>query len=190
MRPLAGGFSALGAAVLSALVGIAAALPAASYEIPASAFLAATMGAAAFTDLRSFRLPDTWNALAAIGGFVFVGLDAYFWQAGVLDRLMWAALSALLCGGAFFLLREVFFRLRGVEGLGFGDVKLAATGGIWLGWDLFPIATIVAAIVAIAWVIGTLVLRRSWAREQKIPFGAFLAPAIWLCWLFSRVSLL
>lgn len=189
MRPLASGYASVGAAVASAIVGAIAGLALSGpYEVAASAFLAATMGAIAFEDVRRLRVPDVWNALAAIGGFVVVALDARFWGSDAFQDLLWAALSMLLCGGAFLLLREIFFRLRGVEGLGFGDVKLAATGGIWLGWELFPIATTVAAIVAIAWVAATLAFSRSWTRERKIPFAAFLAPSIWLCWLYARMG--
>ena len=109
------------------------------------------MGAMAFEDVRSMRVPNVWNALAAIGGFVAVTIEAWRLGFDLLERArMGSAVSPIICGGVFFLLRELFFRLRGVEGLGFGDVKLAATGGVWLGWEIFPVAVSVAALGAIA----------------------------------------
>lgn len=158
------------------------------YQIAASAFLACTMGAMAFEDVQRLRVPNAWNALAALGGFVVALVDAWWVGSELLSALGWAALSGIVCGGVFFLLREIFFRLRGVEGLGFGDVKLAATGGVWLGWELFPVAVSVAALGAILWIAVTAAISRSWPRERKIPFAAFLAPAIWIAWVYSRIG--
>jgi leader peptidase (prepilin peptidase)/N-methyltransferase len=189
MGPVSGRQSSIAAAAVAALIGAAAgATLAEPYQITASTFLAGTMGAMAFEDVRTMRVPNVWNAVAAIGGFVVAMVEASRLGFGLLGALGWAALSAIICGGVFFLLREIFFRLRGVEGLGFGDVKLAATGGVWLGWELFPVAVSVAAIGAIAWVALAAAISRSWPRERKIPFAAFLAPAIWICWLYSRIG--
>jgi leader peptidase (prepilin peptidase)/N-methyltransferase len=170
------------AGLLGAIVGVALGE---SYRIAASAFLAGTVGAIAFEDIRQLRVPDPWNLAAALGGFVFVWLEARAVGAAPLTALGRAALAMLLCGGAFFLLREIFYRSRGVEGLGLGDVKLAATGGIWLGWEVFPLAVMVAALGAILFVGVVLLARKAWPRERKIPFAAFLAPAIWLCWCYA-----
>lgn len=189
MGPVSGRQASIAAAVVAALIGAAAgSILREPYQIVASAFLACTMGAMAFEDLRSMRVPNIWNALAAIGGFVVVMIEAWSLRVDVLGAVGGAALSAIICGGVFLLLRELFFRLRGVEGLGFGDVKLAATGGVWLGWELFPVAVSVAAVGAILWVIAAALLSRSWPRERKIPFATFLAPAIWIAWLYSRMG--
>ncbi len=189
MGPLAGRQFNIAAAAVSALIGVAVGWALAEpYQIAASAFLAGTMGAIAFEDWRRLRVPDAWNLLAALGGFVVVLLDAWSWGGDLLAALGWPAISMILCGGAFYLLREVFFRLRGIEGLGFGDVKLAATGGIWLGWELFPVAVMIAAVGAIVWIVVAVALRRGWPRERKIPFAAFLAPAIWFCWVYARMA--
>jgi leader peptidase (prepilin peptidase)/N-methyltransferase len=189
MGPVSARQSSIAAAAVAALIGAAAGATLADrYQIIASAFLACTMGAMAFEDVRSMRVPNVWNALAAIGGFGSALVEAWRLGSDLLMALGWAALSALVCGGVFFLLRELFFRLRGMEGLGFGDVKLAATGGVWLGWELFPFAVSVAAIGAIAWIAAAAAISRSWPRQRKIPFAAFLAPAIWICWLYSRTG--
>ena len=88
----------------------------------------------------------------------------------------------MLCGGAFLLLRETYFRLRNVEGLGLGDVKLAAAAGIWLGWQLFAVAVMLAAFAALVWVAGRSLAGGGWQRQQKIPLGVFLAPMVFVCW--------
>ena len=189
MGPVSGRHASIAAAVVATLIVAAAgSILREPHQVAASAFLACTMGAMAFEDVRSMRVPNIWNALAAIGGFVVVMIEAWWLQVDLIGALGWAALSAMICGGVFFLLRELFFRLRGVEGLGFGDVKLAATAGVWLGWELFPVAVSVAALGAILWVAAAALLHRGWPRERKIPFAAFLAPAIWIAWLYSRMA--
>ena len=183
--------SGLVAAFISAFVGGVAAATIWSADpisIVASAFLAATMGAIAAEDMRRMRVPDAWNLPAAIGGFLAVALEGRVVGLAPAMAIGHAAVSLVVCGGAFYLLREIYFRWRGVEGLGFGDVKLAATGGIWLGWEVFPAAVTLAAIGAILWVGGATILSRSWSKDRKIPFGAFLAPTIWICWLFVRTA--
>jgi leader peptidase (prepilin peptidase)/N-methyltransferase len=183
--------SGLIAAAPSAVVGAIAAgtiLSADSWGIGASAFLAATMGAIAFEDMRRLRVPDAWNLPAALGGFITVWLEARLVGVPPSIALGHAIVSLIVCGGVFYLLRETYFRWRGVEGLGFGDVKLAASGGVWLGWEAFPAAVTLAAVGAIVWIAGTAALKRGWPRDRKIPFGAFLAPAIWVCWLLARLS--
>jgi leader peptidase (prepilin peptidase)/N-methyltransferase len=179
------------AALVSAVIGGLAAAdlwPGDPIRIAASAFLAATMGAIAAEDMRRMRVPDAWSLPAALGGFIAVALEARSIGSTPLMMLGHAMVSLIVCGGAFYLLREIYFRWRGVEGLGFGDVKLAATGGIWLGWEIFPAVVTIAAVGAILWVIGAAALKRGWPKERKIPFGAFLAPAIWICWVLSRLS--
>ena len=70
------------------------------------------------------------------------------------------------------------------------DVKLAGVMGAWLGWVTIPIAVEIAALSAIA-----VYFFRHYARGRpldtalKFPFGLFLAPSIWLCWLFELVVL-
>lgn len=168
------------AGLAAALIGGGAAVPvAAPLDVVASAVLAGIMAVIALTDMRQFRVPDFWNALAAAMGLVVLGLG------GGLTAVGLGLLNTLICGGALFLLREGFFRLRGVEGLGFGDVKLAATGGLWLGWQLFAVAVLLAAFGALVWVASATMRQGAWQRQQKIALAAFLAPAIWLVWYGS-----
>jgi leader peptidase (prepilin peptidase)/N-methyltransferase len=181
----------LAAAAVSTLVGIvlggAAFLD--PYQIVASGFLAGAMGAIAFVDARSLRVPDIINLPAALGALVFGALEARWWGADIFPALASALLAMIICGVVFFILREAFFRLRGFEGLGFGDVKLAATGGAWLGWQDFPLAVLFGAVGAIVFVaIAAMLSRGAWSRERKIPFAAFFAPAIWLVWIFLRIG--
>jgi leader peptidase (prepilin peptidase)/N-methyltransferase len=154
-----------------------------------STLLAAAMGAIAVEDARSLRVPDAWNLPCALAGFAAVASEAGAEGLSPLSALAHAALSGVVCGGVFYLMRELFFRMRGSEGLGLGDVKLAASGGIWVGWEVFPAVVTVAATAAILWIAAISLLHRGWSRDRKIPFAAFLAPAIWGCWIYARTAL-
>jgi leader peptidase (prepilin peptidase)/N-methyltransferase len=80
----------------------------------------------------------------------------------------------------------VYSRLRQRQGIGFGDVKLASVAGVWLGWAMLPIAFEIAALVALAsYALRQRILRRAIRSTSRLPFGLFLAPAIWLCWLLE-----
>ena len=77
------------------------------------------------------------------------------------------------------------------EGLGLGDVKLMAAGATLLSWASLPYALVLAAIAAISVVLLRSVRQRTRIdRAMEIPFGAFLAPAIWAAFLVDRLSLL
>jgi leader peptidase (prepilin peptidase)/N-methyltransferase len=72
--------------------------------------------------------------------------------------------------------------------MGLGDVKLAGVAGIWLDWPSLPIAVEVAALGALGFVLSRHIQAgRALDPLTKLPFGAFLAPAIWICWLLARL---
>jgi leader peptidase (prepilin peptidase)/N-methyltransferase len=91
--------------------------------------------------------------------------------------------SAIL-GAAFGYLSlwtvyHVFRLLTGKEGMGYGDFKLLAALGAWLGWQmLLPVVLLSAAVGAITGII--LISSRRHERGHPMPFGPFLAAAGWL----------
>jgi leader peptidase (prepilin peptidase)/N-methyltransferase len=70
--------------------------------------------------------------------------------------------------------------LRGREGLGLGDVKLAAGIGAWLPLDSIPLCFALAAGAGLVCVLLIRVRGGSVDAALKIPLGAFLCPALWL----------
>ena len=70
----------------------------------------------------------------------------------------------------------VFRLVRGVEGMGYGDFKLLAALGAWLGWAALPQIVLIAAVTgAVVGLIATWIGRMRF--EEPLPFGPFLAPA-------------
>lgn len=149
------------------------------------AALAALMIAISVSDARRFIIPDGLVAAALLLAFLHDGVLRY--DAGLqplADSFVRAAATAL----AFFLMMIGFRLARGRDGIGLGDVKLAAVAGAWLDW--FTIFGVVegAALTAIAaYLIAGLQRRRQFNARHFVPFGAFLAPAIWLGWLVESL---
>jgi leader peptidase (prepilin peptidase) / N-methyltransferase len=80
---------------------------------------------------------------------------------------------------------HLFRLLTGKEGMGFGDFKLLAALGAWLGWRmLLPTVLIAAAVGAVAGI--ALLASRGQNRSTPIAFGPFLAAAGWLMLMFGR----
>ncbi|ACA16487.1 peptidase A24A prepilin type IV [Methylobacterium sp. 4-46] len=92
------------------------------------------------------------------------------------------AVDGLVCGGGLWLIREAYYRRRGHDGIGLGDVKLAAAGGLLTGLEGFAWALLLASLGGLAVVAASRLRARPIGRGDKIPFGAFLAPALLAVW--------
>ena len=163
-RRLEAGLS-LGLMVLG--VGVALAGPGESLGARASLAVALmALAAVVYADLRFLIIPDVYSAALAILGLV--GPLSPGW--------MQALIGAPVCGGLLAVVAWAFHRQTQVEGMGLGDVKLAAAVGAMLGpqMGLWAIAAsaIVAALIGLAW-------RRMRRGEGPlmIPYGAALAIA-------------
>ncbi len=133
--------------------------------------------ALALADLRSMRLPDPLMLAATVLGILLVALgDGTGWP-DLQTRLAQATLGALAGGGAFWLLRAAYRWRSGRDGMGMGDVLLAAVLGLVLQ-ERLPLAVLIAALTALA-----LALLRAWRKRRplrrlgRVPFGAALALA-------------
>lgn len=138
-------------------------------------------------DAATFTIPD-----GAVAGIALVGAALRLGEGleALHDaRLVLAALAvdATVCAGSLMLLRELFYRRRGYDGLGFGDVKLALAGGVLVGTEGFAWATCGACAMALLLVLVRGVGGRPMGTRDRIALGAFLAPAILLVWALGRV---
>ena len=148
--------------------------------------LALIVLAIAAIDARWFIIP---NELSAAGFALALVNAAVLAPHAIVAAVGMAALRAAVLALLFLALRIGYRRLRGREGIGLGDVKLAGVMGAWIGWITIPIAIEIAALSAIA----AYLLRHTSAGRfnpaLKFPFGLFLAPSIWLCWLLEATVL-
>lgn len=150
----------------------------------ASTLLGTLMIAGADVDARTFLLPDliTFGAL-------FCGILA----APLLDTMEpWAAaaqaiMRAGIVAGALALFRSFYGWIRNIEGLGLGDVKLAAAIGAWLPLDAIPLCFGLATSGALMTVVLARLSGQAVMRTTRIPFGAFLCPALWIVFFAVNV---
>ena len=133
-------------------------------------------------DVRHWLLPDILTLPLIVVGLATAWLFA---SDELIDRIAGAALGYVF----LWLTAYAYRRLRGREGLGLGDAKLLAAAGAWVGASGLPDVVAVGAIAALAvagglWLFGGV----RFSRSSALPFGPFLALAMWLVWLFGPIA--
>ena len=149
------------------VVAFAAQLGPRAALVPALAFALALL-AVALIDWDHRIIPDEISLGGAVVGLFARGLTL----PGVVEGLI----GALVGGGALWLVATGYRKATGLDGLGGGDVKLAAMIGAFLGWP-GVFLTIFAAAAAGSLAGGFLLATRKAHRRTALPFGTFLAPA-------------
>jgi leader peptidase (prepilin peptidase)/N-methyltransferase len=125
------------------------------------------MIALAFIDLDTFYLPDNVTLLLLWAGLVFNLFHAF------------ADLESAVIGAVagYLVLWTVFWAYKlatGKEGMGYGDFKLLAAIGAWLGWKMLPLVILLASCAgALIGIVLIVAARRG--RDTPIPFGPYLA---------------
>lgn len=79
---------------------------------------------------------------------------------------------------------QLFKLITGKEGMGYGDFKLLAALGAWLGWKMLPVIILMSAVVGATVGIMLIVSKRH-ERSVPIPFGPYLAAAGWIAMLWG-----
>jgi leader peptidase (prepilin peptidase) / N-methyltransferase len=148
--------------------------------------LAILMIAIAVIDARRFIIPNELTAAALALGFLSGAMQG---SDLILELLASAALRGAVMAIALLVLRILYRRVRSYDGIGLGDVKLAGVAGVWLDWWALPVAIEIAALAAITvYALRFLYGRRpSAGLKAKLPFGLFLAPAIWVGWMLEAL---
>jgi leader peptidase (prepilin peptidase)/N-methyltransferase len=157
-----------------------AAISAASLSWPAafaSTVLGMLMIAGAEIDARTFLLPDV-----VTGGTLLAGaLSALILNPhDPLPALAVAALRAIGTASVLLLVRWCYARLRHRQGIGLGDVKLAAGIGAWLPIDAIPACFALASSSALILVLLANWRGRTVHAATRLPFGTLLCPALWV----------
>jgi leader peptidase (prepilin peptidase) / N-methyltransferase len=145
------------------------------------AFLAALMLAIAVIDSDRYIIPNELTGAAVVLALLRAGLIGP--EAG-LPALIWAAIRAIAVTVPLLLMMIGYRRWRGRDGLGLGDIKLAAVAGVWLGFvTIFAVIELAALSALGAYVVNSYLRKRPLKATAFLAFGAFLAPAIWIGWL-------
>ena len=134
-----------------------------------------------FIDADTQLLPDQLTLPLMWGGIVF-HLAAYLLQADWgITSLVDSLLGAIVGYMSLWSIFQLFKLVTGKEGMGYGDFKLLAALGAWLGISVLPIIIIMSAVVGL---IFALIMKV--AKNQPMPFGPYLAISGWIVLVFSQ----
>jgi len=133
--------------------------------------------ALAFIDIDHQLLPD-----AMVLPFLWVGLLLNLLN--VFTSLPDAVLGAVAGYLSLWSVFHTFKLITGKEGMGYGDFKLFALFGAWLGWQSLPLIILLSSFVGAMIGIGLIVFRGR-DRAQPLPFGPYLAVAGWVALLWG-----
>ena len=151
---------------------------------------------------------DPWLIFMLYGSFTLlalavIDLDTTLLPDDLTYPLLWAGLLASVLGVspvslpdavigamagylALWSLYWVFKLLTGKEGMGYGDFKLLAALGAWLGWQYLPVVVLLSSVVGLVFAVS-MMASGSVKRDQGIPFGPYLAIAGWIALLWGEV---
>lgn len=134
-----------------------------------------------FIDAETMLLPDTLTLpLLWIG--LIVNIDDTFTNT---EDAIWGAVAGYLF---FWLMHKLYKKSTGNDGIGYGDFKLLAALGAWLGWQILPLLILFAAIVGL--LIGIIrILMHKQTKDSPMPFGPYLAISGILALLFGPTLL-
>ena len=142
--------------------------------------------AATFIDFDTQLLPDQLT-LPLLWLGIIVNMTDGFGSGAIVD--LHSALVGAMAG--YLTLWSVYWGfklLTGREGMGYGDFKLLAALGAWMGWQILPGIILIAALAGLLFALLTSLAGRR-QKAQPIAFGPFLAMAGWVC-LVNRDTVL
>jgi len=160
----------------------------------------------------AYLFGPTWPMVAALGfswmllALTLIDLDHKLLPDSLTLPLLWAGLllNAGLVGGeplfatlqasvigaaagylALWSVYQLFKLATGKEGMGYGDFKLLAAIGAWVGWQLLPLVILLSAVVGSVVGIAMIVFGGR-SSQTAIPFGPYLAAAGWIALLWGE----
>ncbi|HDO1310530.1 A24 family peptidase [Aeromonas veronii] len=164
--------------LLTALISVAVAMVITpGWGTLAALLLTWVLVALTFIDLDKMLLPDQLTLPLLWGGLLFN-------LAGGFVPLADAVIGAMTGYLVLWSLYWAFKLLTGKEGMGYGDFKLLAALGAWLGWQALPIILLLSSLVGAVIGISLIALQKH-HQGKPIPFGPYLAIAGWIALLWG-----
>jgi leader peptidase (prepilin peptidase)/N-methyltransferase len=139
-----------------------------------TSFLVAMAG----IDIDHQLLPDNLTL-----PLMWAGIGLSFWtvHSDLASSVMGAIFGYLSLWGIYHLFRL----LTGKEGMGYGDFKLLAALGAWMGWQMLPLIILLSSVVGA--VVGLLLMATGrLKRDNPMPFGPFIAAAGWIAFIWGE----
>ncbi len=149
-----------------------------SLQTAAALFLTWALIALSVIDLQTKLLPDSITL-----PFLWVGILVNLGQ--TFTDLTSSVIGAVFGYLSLWSIYHLFKLLTGKEGLGYGDFKLLALFGAWLGWQSLPLIIILSSLIG-ATVGISLIVFKGQDKNSPIPFGPFLAAAGWIAMLWGH----
>ncbi|MGD2168325.1 MAG: A24 family peptidase [Gammaproteobacteria bacterium] len=164
--------------VLSAIVAWRFGL---TWQGAAALALTWTLVSASIIDIDHYLLPDSLTLPLLWAGLVITAIAEPASFTDLHSSVIGAAAGYL----SLWSVAKLFRLMTGKDGMGYGDFKLLAALGAWLGWQTLPLIITLSAVVgSVAGVGAIALLRRS--HQQPLPFGPYLAAAGWIALLWGE----
>ena len=141
-------------------------------------FLTALLIAMAGIDIDHQLLPDNMTI-----PLMWSGILISFWS--VHTDLASSVTGAIAGYLALWTIYHLFRLLTGKEGMGYGDFKLLAALGAWMGWQLLPLVVLLSSVVGA--VVGLILMGTGRLKKDRpMPFGPFIAAAGWIALIWGE----
>ncbi|OZY83984.1 prepilin peptidase [Cellvibrio mixtus] len=128
-------------------------------------------------DLDTYLLPDDITLPLLWLGLIINSFGMFT----DLPSALWGAIAGYM---SLWMVYQLFKLVTGKEGMGFGDFKLLAALGAWMGWQMLPQIILLSSLVGA--VIGiTMIVVRGRDKNIPIPFGPYLAIAGWIAFIWG-----
>jgi len=172
-----------------------------SFRYPAIELLTAVLSAVVawhfgYTLQTLFALLLTWSLVA----LSFIDVDHHLLPDSINLPVLWLGLLLSLFGvytdahasiigaaagyGSLWIVYHLFKLATGKEGMGFGDFKLLALFGAWLGWQSLPLIILLSALTGAVFGIASILFAKR-DHAAPIPFGPYLAVAGWIALIWG-----
>lgn len=154
------------------------------WEAAAAVLMTWALIAISVIDIDHQIIPDSISL-----PLIWAGLFFSLFHDDVTGEILFIDPATAIAGGlagylSLWSIYHLFRIVTGKEGMGYGDFKLLAALGAWLGWQMLPLIILLSAAVGAVVGISLIVFRRH-DRSVPIPFGPYLAAAGWIAMLYG-----